>query len=96
MHTFRPGHRRSLAGFASTGFFEAPQVESYCWTLVLDPAQVGALYATYSSISRLPAEERQSILAQLMEVAERQFGGRVTRNMISPIYVAKRKTHRGQ
>jgi hypothetical protein len=65
---------------------------AYRWTFVLNTAQVGALYATFSSISRLPEAQRKTILHQLMEVAERHFGGTGERNMVSPVYVARRKT----
>lgn len=80
-----------LDDFVETGQFEAPVYEHYRWTLVLNTAQVGALYGTFSGINRLPAAERQHILDQLMAVAEHQFGGRVERNMVSAIYVARRR-----
>ena len=80
-----------LGDFAATGQFERPEFEAYRWTLVLNTEQVGSLYATFSSISRLPAEQRRSILSRLMEVADRRFGGKVARNMVTPIYVARRK-----
>lgn len=81
-----------LRDFSSTGQFETPEYMVYRWTFVLNTEQVGALYATFSSISRLPEEQRKTILYQLMEVAERHFGGTVERNMVSPVYVARRKT----
>jgi SAM-dependent methyltransferase len=80
-----------LSDFSRTGEFEKPEYEAYRWTLVLNAEQVGSLYATFSSISRLPEDQREAILNQLMEVAERQFGGTVERNMVSPIYLARRK-----
>jgi SAM-dependent methyltransferase len=80
-----------LRDFSSTGQFEKPAYTAYRWTFVLNTEQVGALYATFSSISRLPEEQRTTILHQLMEVADRHFGGVVERNMVSPVYVARRK-----
>ncbi len=80
-----------LNDFARSGRFEPPEYEFYRWTLTLNSEQVGSLYSTFSSISRLPEEKRKSILNQLMEIAEREFGGVVERNMLSPIYLAKRK-----
>ena len=73
------------------GAFEVPEYAVYRWVLWLSTAQVGALYATFSSISRLPAEQRRTILERLMEIAEREFGGRVARNMVTPAYVARRR-----
>jgi len=81
-----------LRDFINTGQFETPEYMAYRWTSVLNTEQVGSLYATFSSISRLPKEQRKAILDQLMEVAEKQFEGRVEKNMVSPIYVARRKT----
>ena len=80
-----------LRDFSNTGKFEQPAYRVCRWTFVLNTAQVGALYATYSSISRLPEEQRKTILHQLMEIADKQFGGMVERKMVSPIYVARRK-----
>jgi SAM-dependent methyltransferase len=83
--------RARLRDFSSTGQFEKPEYTVYRWILVLNTAQVGSLYATFSPISRLPDEQRKAVLHQLMEIADRQFGGMVERKMVSPIYVAKRK-----
>lgn len=80
-----------LRDFANIGHFEKPEYACYLWTLVLNTEQIGSLYATFSSISRLPEEERRTILSQLMAVADRDFGGVVERNMASPIYLARRK-----
>lgn len=75
----------------ATGAFDEPSYELYRWVLWLSTQQVGALYSTFSAISRLPADRRNTILEQLMDIAERDFGGRVARNMVTPIYVARRK-----
>ena len=79
-----------LRDFSNTQQFEEPAYAVYRWTFVLNTAQVGSLYATFSPISRLPEEQRKTILQQLMEVADQQFGGIVERNMVSPVYVARR------
>ena len=77
--------------FERTGQFEPPVYQFYPWTLVLDTEQVGALYGTFSGINRLPTKERQMVLEQLMAVVKEQFGGTVERNMVSAVYVARRK-----
>ena len=84
-----------LRDFSRTGLFEQPEYRAFRWTLVLNTEQVGSLYATFSSINRLPEEQRKTILNQLMEVADRYFEGTVTRNMVTPIYVARRKPTAG-
>jgi SAM-dependent methyltransferase len=75
----------------STGAFDEPDDAAYRWVLWLNTQQVGALYATFSSISRLPAQQRDALLDQLMTIAERDFGGKVARNMVTPVYVARPK-----
>lgn len=73
----------------SAGFVpDAPQVLR--WTLALDPAGVRNLYATYSNVVALPADERQSLLDALTEIAGDQFSGNVTRTMTTAIYTARR------
>jgi SAM-dependent methyltransferase len=79
------------AEILASGAFEEPHHAALPWSLRLTSAQVGALYGTFSHINRLPAERRATILSQLMEIAEREFGGLVVRNMVSTIYVARRR-----
>lgn len=76
---------------SDTGAFDAPDYVAYRWDLWLSTQQVGSLYATFSAISRLPADQRRALLEQLMDIAERNFGGKVGRNMVTPIYVARRR-----
>lgn len=80
-----------VGDFAHTGQFEPPLYQHSAWPLVLNTAQVGALYGTFSGINRLPAGERQAILDRLMTVADTQFGGRVERNMVTAVYVARKQ-----
>lgn len=61
---------------------------SSAWSLVLDPEQVVNLYATYSNINIRP--DREAILAELGHIAQDQFQGLVTRNMITSLYMARR------
>jgi len=39
----------------------------------------------------MAAPARKRLLWQLMKIAATQFGGRVERNVISPIYLARRR-----
>jgi hypothetical protein len=65
--------------------------ETLKWALVLTPAQVRALYATYSHFSVLEAGERERLLDGLEDIAETRFAGRVERNMCTAIYTARRR-----
>jgi SAM-dependent methyltransferase len=60
------------------------------WSLVIDPDQTVALYATYSNINIRP--DREAVLAELRRIARDEFHGRVTRNMVTSLYVAQRRS----
>jgi SAM-dependent methyltransferase len=79
------------AEFARSGEFAEVVYAESKWTLTLDTARVGKLYEGFSHIQRMPALARERLLVQLMEIADAEFGGRVERNVISPIYLARRR-----
>ena len=68
--------------------FDSIEHRSSAWSLVLDPDQVVNLYATYSNINIRP--DRDAVLAELRRIARDRFHGRVTRNMITSLYIARR------
>jgi SAM-dependent methyltransferase len=80
-----------LADLRVVGAFEDVACEMIRWTVALDPAGVRGLYATFSPVSRLPAEEQARLLEALAGVAEDRFGGRVERPIVTPIYTARRR-----
>ncbi len=77
------------ADFARSGRFDDVEYAETRWTYVLDAAQVRKLYEGFSHIQRLPQTQRDVLLDQLMDIAQTRFGGRVERNMKSPIYLAR-------
>jgi len=78
-----------LSALEKSGAFDVVEHRSDSWELVLDPAEVAALYATYSNINILP--DREAVLAGLEQIAQSKFNGRVTRNMVTILYIARRK-----
>jgi SAM-dependent methyltransferase len=90
-HPFALDTEARIADLGSVGAFTELDVEILRWTLVLDPAQVRALYATYSQFSVLEEAERNRLLDGLFEIAAQEFGGRVERNMSTPIYTCRRR-----
>jgi SAM-dependent methyltransferase len=79
-----------IAAIDQTGAFERVLYQTSHWPLVLTPEQTVALYATYSNVVAMP--DCSEALAELHRVAETQFGGRVTRNMTTILYLARRRT----
>jgi SAM-dependent methyltransferase len=78
------------------GGFQYIEHETIRWTLELDPAEVRRLYSTFSPIARLPAGQRVRILDAIERVASEEFGGRIERRMITPIYTARRSGRNGR
>jgi SAM-dependent methyltransferase len=69
------------------GFFEAEH-EAIRWTLVLDATRTRQLYASYSNVARQPPAKRTAILDELERIARDEFGGRVERKIVTPVYTA--------
>ena len=69
--------------------FQSIAYEALRWTLTLGSSQTRRLYGTYSNIARLPTARREAILDGIERVAAVEFGGRVERQMVTPIYTAR-------
>jgi len=80
-----------LSAFGRCGAFRDIAHEARPWTLELDADQTVALYATFSDMTARPPAEQSQVLAELRRIAGDQFGGRVTRNMVTILYTARRR-----
>jgi SAM-dependent methyltransferase len=79
-----------LAALEKTGAFDNVEHRTSAWSLVLDPDQTVALYATYSNVNIRP--DREAVLKELGRVARDEFHGRVTRNMVTSLYIGRRRS----
>jgi SAM-dependent methyltransferase len=86
---FALDHKAREAAIVRAGAFEGFAKWISAWSLSLDADQTVALYATYSNVSRRP--DRSAVLAELRRIAAEEFGGRVSRNIITSLTVAKRR-----
>ena len=77
-----------LAALEETAAFDSVEHRKSTWSLVLDPDQTVALYGTYSNVNIRP--DREEVLNELRRIARDEFQGRVIRNMITSLYVARR------
>ena len=85
---FAQDRETRLRALGAANAFDSIEHRSSAWSLVLDPDQVVRLYATYSNINIRP--DREAILAALGRIARDKFQGRVTRNMVTSLYMARR------
>ena len=79
-----------LAALERTHAFDSVEHRTSAWSLILDPDQTVALYATYSNINI--RQDREAVLTELARVARDEFRGRVTRNIVTSLYVARRRS----
>jgi SAM-dependent methyltransferase len=77
-----------LTALNRSGLFDVMERESREWPLVLDARETAALYATYSNVNA--RADRDSVLAEIGRIARDDFDNRVTRNMTTSLYIARR------
>jgi len=82
-----------IGALRRTQAFESIEHHVSRWELVLSADQTVALYATYSDITSRP--DRARVLVELRRIAESEFGGRVTRNMTTSLFLARRRARSG-
>jgi SAM-dependent methyltransferase len=87
---FALDHKAREAAIVQADAFDGFEKWISAWSLSLDADQTAALYATYSNVSRRP--DRSAVLAELRRIATEEFSGRISRNMITSLYIAKRRT----
>jgi SAM-dependent methyltransferase len=80
-----------IAALERTDMFDNIEHRTSAWSLVLDADQTVALYGTYSNINIRP--DRDTVLTELHRIARDEFQGCVTRNMVTSLYVARRRLH---
>jgi len=79
-----------LAALERTRAFESAEHRISAWSLVLDTDRTVALYATFSNINISP--DREAVLTELRRIANDKFNGCVTRNMVTSLYIARRRS----
>jgi len=79
-----------LAALQRTDAFDNIEHRNSKWSLVVDADQTVALYATYSNVNIRP--DREDVLSELRRIAHEEFRGCVTRNMVTSLYIARRRS----
>jgi hypothetical protein len=79
-----------VAALERTHAFDSVEHRTSAWPLILNADQTVALYATYSNINI--RSDREAVLTELRRVACDEFNGCVTRNMVTSLYIARRRS----
>lgn len=93
--SFRNGRHYSLdstsrlAELERAGFVDA-RYELVRTDRTFSAKEITALYATFSAIRQLAADDRDRTLEAIRTIAEQRYSGRVQRTMLSPVYTARK------
>ena len=77
-----------IAALREANAFEHIEHRVAHWQLLLTTDETVALYATYSDLTARP--DRAEVRREIHRIAEREFAGRITRNMSTALYLARR------
>jgi len=70
--------------------FEQYEHELIRWSFEWNTAGIRALFATFSPIARLQEPRREAVLDAVANVAADEFGGHVTKPLLTSLYTARR------
>jgi SAM-dependent methyltransferase len=73
----------------SAAGFDEPEHELIRWSFEWDTAGIRALFATFSPIARLDDRRREALLDAVTRVAADDFGGHVTKPLLTALYTAR-------
>ena len=70
--------------------FEQLEHELIRWSFEWNTAGIRALFATFSPIARLARAHREAVLDAVAKIAADEFGGHVTKPLLTSLYTARR------
>jgi SAM-dependent methyltransferase len=73
------------------GHFEVVSVEIIEWEMTHTAAELRRLFATHSPTLALAPDARTALLDELEAMVNGRFGGGVTRQYLTPVYLARRR-----
>jgi hypothetical protein len=78
-----------LAAIARAGLEEGVHHE-FRWAHAWDTQGIRGLYSTFSPISVLMPERKKEFLDSIADIAQREFGGRVEKPLVTSLYTGRR------
>ncbi len=74
-----------------TGSFGTVDARTYPFPQVYTTAEYLRLINTFSDHLAMPEEKRKALYTGIADLIERSYGGRITKNVLSVLYLAKKK-----
>lgn len=72
----------------AAALFGPPQLYRYRWDQTYSTADYADLMRSYSNMQMMPQRERESLIAELSDLIDREFGGSVTRPLVITLTLA--------
>ena len=72
------------------GGLEKVDFDRIRWTCQLTAEQLSALYGSLITVRRLPNDEQRQLLRTIEELADRDYGGIVSRSFVTVLYTGRR------
>lgn len=88
-HPYPLQKRERLDDLAKAGFTGIISDE-HRWESEMDATQTRQLISTFSPVARLSETERKRLLDEIEMIVEKDFGGKVRRNFVTAIYLARK------
>jgi SAM-dependent methyltransferase len=86
--------RARLDALRASGKFDHVRIDEFRSVRTLDTATLVGLYGTFSEVSTLPPKVRERFLADVAELIDRRFHGRVRIPTRTTLYSARRRPER--
>lgn len=75
----------------SSGLFGEPRLRRYRWDQTYPTADYADLMRSYSNIQMISERDRESLICEVRDLIDREFGGSVTRPLVVTLTMALRK-----
>jgi hypothetical protein len=79
------------AGLAEGGYFGVADVEFINWETTHTAAELRRLFLTHSTTLALELDTRAALLDDLEAMVNDRFGGTITREYVTPLYIVRRR-----
>jgi SAM-dependent methyltransferase len=79
-----------IADLQAAGFIDVQRMTMRS-TFTFETARFVALHSTFSVVLHLSADRRSALLSELARIIDTDFGGKVERALVTPLYMARRR-----
>ena len=82
-----------VTALAHSSFYDTPLLFRHRWDQTYATSAYGDLMRSYSGSQAMPEEEREALIAEMSQLIDREFGGRITRPLVITLTLARAVDH---